>query len=255
MHEAIVTQMEARFKAESGATEQKFKTLKAENENKAIQFENEVEKLREAALAAKIQAEAGMHKLKAHYEDLLKDAEARGKKAKNKMVQMKWVSVLRTNAYKRKLSDLETKMQDTLESQMREASAMLEKVKGECERKLDEERASHHRSRETFEQKLGALHSEMKNKIESHSETLNVVKEEHRRELSSEVSRVGKDFTDKMARSLEDVLNRKEQDLEDARAETAKAWEKKLEEIETTLTKDKEFLEKKAKSLEDKLER
>ncbi|GMH86644.1 hypothetical protein TrST_g13918 [Triparma strigata] len=254
MHEAIVTQMEARFKAESGATEQKFKTLKAENENKAIQFENEVEKLREAALAAKIQAEAGMHKLKAHYEDLLKDAEARGKKAKNKMVQMKWCSVLRTNAYKRKLSDLETKMQDTLESQMREASAMLEKVKGECERKLDEERASHHRSRETFEQKLGALHSEMKNKIESHSETLNVVKEEHRRELSSEVSRVGKDFTDKMARSLEDVLNRKEQDLEDARAETAKAWGKKLEEIETTLTKDKEFLEKKAKSLEDKLE-
>ena len=83
---------------------------------------------------------------------------------------------------------------------MREASAMLEKVKGECERKLDEERASHHRSRELFEQKLGALHNEVKNKIESHSETMHAVKEEHRRELSSEVSRVGKDFTDKMAR-------------------------------------------------------
>lgn len=140
-HALVLSQVEARFKAEAAATAETFKTLKLEYANKAIIFEKEVEKIRDAATAAKIKGEAGMHKLKGHFEALLQDSENNEKRLSNKIIQMKWCNVLRVNAYKKRLSDSEARFRADLESQMREASAVLEQIKGDCEVKLDVERS------------------------------------------------------------------------------------------------------------------
>ena len=94
-HALVLSQVEARFKAEAAATAETFKTLKLEYANKAIIFEKEVEKIRDAATAAKIKGEAGMHKLKGHFEALLQDSENNAKRLSNKIIQMKWCNVLR----------------------------------------------------------------------------------------------------------------------------------------------------------------
>ena len=246
----LLSQVEARSKAEAAATAETFKTLKLEYANKAIIFEKEVEKIRDAATAAKIQGQAGMQKLKGHFEALLKDSENNEKKLGNKIIQMKWCNVLRVNAYKRRLSDSETKAQSDLESYIREANAVLERVKGESESKLDAERAAHHSTREAHEEQIGTLYGEIKDKIEQHAETLETVREEHRIAMCEEVSKVTADYVDKIARHMDS----KEIEIEEAKKKVTSDLSKKFEEFKDSLKKDKEFLEKKARELEEKVE-
>ena len=244
-HALLLSQVEARYKAEAAATAETFKTLKLEYANKAITFEKVVEKIRDVATAAKIKAEAGMHKLKGHYEALLQDSENNEKKLSNKIIQMKWCNVLRVNAYKKRLSDSEAKFQADLESQMREASAVLEQIKGDCEVKLDSERAAHHRTKDSHEEQLGALYGEIKDKVENHAEHLDEIRDEHRFAIAEEVSKTTSEYVDKIA----GLMEKKESEIEEAKSVVSREHSKKFDEMKSSLTEDKGFLEKKAKEV------
>ena len=148
--------------------------------NRALTFEKEVEKIKDLSEAAKIKSEAGIFKLKVHYEDKLKTLESTARQKGEGYTKMKWCNVMRVNAYQRRIQEMEKKHEEELAAMKRAGELAVSKVQTDIGAAAKEERASHMRAQHDHELQLMQLHKEITTKDQEHARLLDVIRKEVR---------------------------------------------------------------------------
>ena len=236
------------------ATEKTFENLKLEYHTKALMFEKEAEKIKDLAQAAKVKGENAIVHLKRDHADSSKVAALAHKKLQEKLIQLKWINVMKTNAWKAKYVAQQQEFEGTFTRERTQSDLDMRKVANDHSQKVEMEQNKLHAVRENHTNQIHELHNLLKQKQEEYHNVIAAVKDEHKAQLSSEVARLGEQQELRLASAINDLNEKKQEEFLAAKEQLSILHLSELDSRDVANKKDLDFFEAKIKELESNLQ-